>query len=324
MKHYFLFIFVLLFLSCAKVKIEENPLLFFWNEMDKKYVYFDEKHINWDSVKNTVHLYDPDNNSELLSGFSNMMKIIKDWHVWIKTEDMLITCPPYYPDEYYNHVSIYLDRYDANNIIDTDIYKIAQIKNNIVYVEIKTFSKSSFGIEELIEKYNYSNGIIIDVRNNEGGYRQCALELSHNFIKGAHIVSYDKYKKSHRHDDFTDYKPIYLNGKNQFDDIKLIIIIDNTTYSAANFFVSIMKNFTNAILVGNNTGGGGAQSCTGILPNGWIYSISENPSFDINYKSLEFGIQPDYFVVFGEEQYNEYIKTGLHNQMDFAFNLLNK
>jgi C-terminal processing protease CtpA/Prc len=290
--------------------------------MDKKYVYFGEKHINWDSVRNTIHLYNPDNKTELLSGFSNMMNVIQDRHVWINTGDTLVIYN--YARYYYNYISINVDIYDANNLIDTDVYKIAQLKNNIVYVEVKTFFKSSLGIEDLIKKYNYSNGIIIDVRNNVGGYYQCVLELSSNFIKDNHIVSYVKYKKSHRHDDFTDYNPISLLGKNQFDGIKLIIITDKFTYSATNFFVSIMKKFTNSIIVGNITGGGGALSFTSILPNGWTYSIAENPYFDSNYKSLEQGIEPDHLVIFGEEQYEEYGETRLHSQMEFAFNLLNK
>ncbi|MDR1897296.1 MAG: hypothetical protein LBR10_10960 [Prevotellaceae bacterium] len=319
---YCLFICGLLFISCSQIRIEENPLLFFWEEMDKKYVYFEEKQINWDSVKNTLHLYNPDNDSDLLSGFTSMINTIKDGHVWIATDETVIT---FYDSEYYNNPVMELDIYDAGNLIDTDVYTIAQLKNNTVYVAIKTFLKpSSSAVTELVNGYNYSNGIIMDIRNNTGGYIECVLDLASCFIKGNHNVLYTRHKKSRKHDDFTDYKPISVVGKNLFGDVKLVIITDKRTYSAPNSFVSIMRNFTNTVLVGNKTGGGGAQSCRSILPNGWGYSISENPHFDVNFKSLEPGVEPDYLIVFGEQQYDEYQETGIHCQMEFAFQLLNQ
>jgi len=75
---YFLSIFILLFFSCTRIEVEDNPLYFFWEEMDKKYVFFEEKQIDWDSVRRTLHKYDPDIRSELVSGFSSMISPLKD------------------------------------------------------------------------------------------------------------------------------------------------------------------------------------------------------------------------------------------------------
>jgi hypothetical protein len=335
-----LVISLLFHISCSRVDIEENPLLFFWNEMDRRYVFFEEKHINWDSVKNTLHLYNTNDDSELLYAFRKMTGILNDNHVWVhwanqssvsdtKMMDMSNDdvdgndeYDPYSLDYNYNRSDIDLEKYSASNIITIgNEYKIAQLQSNIVYLEMCSFVNSS-SVIELLKNYNYTKGIIIDIRRHGGGSVNDLLETSSCFIKGTHNVLYVKYKKSRRHDDFTDYRPISIAGKNKFDETNLLIIIDAGTYSAANLFTSILKNLTNAVLVGNKTGGGGAIGNRGILPNGWIYSISENKYYDSEFGLLEFGVQPDYLIVYAKEEDDEFMITGYHNQMDFAFSYL--
>ena len=126
------------------------------------------------------------------------------------------------------------------------------------------------------------------------------------------------------HNDFTDFYSITLLGIGYFSNAKLVMITDSGTYSTANSFVSIMKNFANILIIGGKTGGGGATSSEGVLPNGWLYSISVDPKFDINHLSLENSIEPDYQVEFGQAEAELYHQTKIHSQMEYAFSILNK
>ena len=314
---YVLYIFILLSLSCAKIEVEDNPLYFFWEEMDRKYVFFEEKQIDWNSVRSTLHRYDPNNTTDLVAGFTSMIEPLKDRHVWVSSEEETIT---YNPDANYFFSTVNLNFYSTGKIEENDFYTIAQLPGGIVFVELNSFLKPFPYFEWTIKEYDYSNGIIIDIRHNSGGYLPNALDLAFNFISGKRTVLYQKFKNGRGHNDFTGFKPLSLEGSNRFPDTRIVLLADIMTYSAANLFASVMKEFTGAVLVGAKTGGGGASSILDVLPNGWAYSISQNASFDAAYRSLEQGVSPHYEVLFDKEQYEE--EKPRHNQMEFALKLL--
>jgi len=160
----------------------------------------------------------------------------------------------------------------------------------------------------------------MDIRHNDGGFTKNVLELASNFISGRHTVLYQKFKNGRGHNDFTDFKPVSLEGNNRFPDTKIVLLVDRMTYSAPNTFASVMKDFTGAVLIGDKTGGGGAASLKDVLPNGWTYSISQNACFDSAYRPLEPGVSPHYQVLFDMEQYEN--QKPRHNQMEFALQLL--
>ncbi|WP_346862278.1 S41 family peptidase [uncultured Draconibacterium sp.] len=316
-----IFIFVST-ISCVKVEVEENPLLFFWEEMDKKYVYFEEKKVDWDSIKIEIQFLVPNIEEELITGFEKMIYPLNDRHVSVNLgEDIYITSPS---KEKYFHYNLLADlsRYGAKEIIDFDRIDCAQLDNRIVYIRLYSFKYYIPDFYSILKPYNYDNGLILDIRNNAGGKESVMLDLAANFITGKQTVFYKKNKNGYGHNDFTDYKAIEMEGINRFSGIDIVIITDYWTYSSANLFASLMQNCTSAILVGNNTGGGGANPTDGILPNGWNYSISQNPYFDSNHKSLELGVEPDYKIAFGEEEYQKYTKTQIHPQLEFAYHLL--
>jgi C-terminal processing protease CtpA/Prc len=309
-------------ISCVEVEIEENPLLFFWEEMDKKYVFFEEKQVNWDSIKTEIQFLNPNNKEELITGFEKMIYPLEDRHVSVGFgEDIYIT-PPQKKKFFHSYLLNDLSRYGAVQIIDSDGFERAQLNNKIVYVRPYTFKYYVPEFYNTLRTFNYDNGLILDIRNNQGGLESAMLDLAANFISGKQTVLYVKNKNGYGHNDFTDYNVIELEGSNRFPGINIVVITNNWTYSAANLFASIMQNCTNAILVGDTTGGGGANVTGGTLPNGWDYSISQNPYFDINHKSLEPGTEPDYKIAFGEEEYQKYTKTQIHPQLEFAYHLL--
>lgn len=311
---------VIVLCGCTQIEVEENPLLFFWEEMDKKYVYFEEKNINWDSIRDIAVQYNYLDTTELKLGFNAMIQPLKDRHVWVNNGNQVIK----YSVINYNYEWFDLDHYSENNIFENKYIYISQLANEIVYIWLKSFMTYYPDLEKSLSTYNYNNGIIIDVRNNSGGAQTAFLDFASNFIDGEQIVLYQKSKNGHGHNDFTDYTPIKVEGSNSFQGIETVVIADKPTYSAAHLFVAVMKSFTNSIIVGDTTGGGGAYSVLGILPNGWSYSISQQPVFDKNFHSLEPGIKPHYLIPFGKEELTEYFKNQerIHPQMDFAYKLL--
>jgi hypothetical protein len=319
MKKFLPFVIIVI-CGCSQIEVEENPLLFFWEEMDEKYVYFEEKNINWDSIRDIALQYNYLDTTELISGFNAMIKPLKDRHVWVSDGEESMG----YSFRSFNNIIFDLRHYSESNIFINEYIYISQLANDIVYIWPKSFRSYFPDLKETLNTYNYKNGIIIDVRNNSGGALSACLDLASNFIQGEHTVLYQKAKNGHGHNDFTDYTPIKVEGSNSFQGIKTVVIADKPTYSAANLFVSVMKNITNSTIIGNITGGGAAISTHGILPNGWAYSISQQPLFDTNFRSLEPGVEPHYLIPFREEEFQEYISSPerIHPQMDYAYKLL--
>jgi hypothetical protein len=316
----FLPFFILVISGCTQIEVEENPLLFFWEEMDKKYVFFEEKNINWDSIRDIALQYNHLDTTELVNGFNAMIKPLKDRHVWVYNGKELMT----HSVKSYNYVWFKLSHYSKSNVFENKYIYISQLANDIIYIYPKSFMTYFPNLKKMLSSYNFKNGIIIDVRGNFGGTQTAFLDFASNFIDGEQIVLYEKSKNGHGHNDFTDFTPIKVEGSNSFQDVKTVVIADKPSYSAAHLFVAVMKSSTNSIIVGDTTGGGGAYSVLGMLPNGWSYSISQQPKFDRNFHSLEPGVEPHYLIPFGEEDYSEYYSSPdyIHPQMDFAYKLL--
>ena len=54
-----------------------------------------------------------------------------------------------------------------------------------------------------------------------------------------------------------------------------------------------MKDAPYAIVIGDQTGGGGGMPSSNELPNGWMVRFSASPMYDGNMQHIEFGIEPD-------------------------------
>ena len=311
-----------LLFACSKIDVEENPLLFFWEEMDRKYPYFDEKGVDWNKTRTELLSFNPDDNRSLLSGFSMLIDKLKDGHVYVSDSDTLIRYE-YSKDERDFFIIDLKNIYGAYNEYETDAIGIYQFPGEITYVVLKTFMIPLSESEKTLSSYNYENGLIIDLRYNGGGFFGNVLDYSSYFFSGSKILLYQRHKNGRGHNSFTDFRPLTVNGNGKIkEDTDVILLTCAVTYSAANIFTSMMKNLPAVKVAGTKTGGGGAYRTNHhVLPNGWQFSMSEAPSFDTSYKSLESGVEPDYYVPFDEDEFR---KTGRHNKLDYALTLLKK
>ncbi|NMA50560.1 MAG: PDZ domain-containing protein [Mollicutes bacterium] len=134
--------------------------------------------------------------------------------------------------------------------------------NGIGYLKIKVFSKNlNEEVKEVLKAIDESKieKLIIDVRGNIGGYLTQAYNTSMLFLKKDSIIYYLESK-----DGIKAYKDIDDNEKNY----KIAILINKETASAAEIFVSAMKDSYGVYLVGNNSYGKGKVQHTHKLTNG--------------------------------------------------------
>ncbi|MDR0763134.1 MAG: hypothetical protein LBF01_01375 [Bacteroidales bacterium] len=325
---------MLLALFCYGCSIENSDDLFecFWQEMDQKYSYFDEKNVDWNMIYD--YYYGRTRNAsteEYLQVFQEIIDSLRDLHVSMTAQDKIL----YYSDSfteidnYYTGFGNIIYHYGiapSNVHIDAEVnscYSILQLNNNIVYMQYYTsrpkFHTDTF--EQLIKTYSYANGIIIDVKHNGGGMEPIGLISC--FFNGVRTVRYEKHKIGKGHNDFTDYFPIQISGNGIIDEnVPVVILTGKHTYSAANFFVADMKYFPNVTVIGTTTGGGGSPRQTSILPNGWTYTFPCSRSYDIRYNSLEQGVVPHIEIVLTEEMKQEMSQTKIDPVFKVAYQYL--
>lgn len=322
---YFIPIILLGLFSCNLIEETSDPFDFFWTEMDKRYVYFEEKGIDWNAIYATCKpRTQTGNEKDLLRVLQEIIDILQDGHVSISTSDTTLWYDWYNKDE-----ALIADLYRyallPPETID-DTYTVVQLKNNILYIAFATFDLpvDYAKLQHTFSRYSWARGIIIDIRMNSGGYIRSVGEVAACFFAQQRVTYYERHKTGHGHNDFSDYIPITMTGYGLVPEkIPVVILTGSRTYSAANYFAAIMKPLPNVTLMGTRTGGGGSPSFSLIMPNGWRLNYPATPAYDIHRNSIEAGVAPHYTITTTAADVEEMQQTGIHRLMETAYQYLN-
>ena len=272
-----------------------------WQTIDRKYSYFREKNINWDSVYNHYSPQVTPNTSdeELFEVLDSMLYDLRDGHV------NLIA-----PFNFSRNWNWYLD-YPENfsyQVIErhylADDYRIAggmqyRLIDSVGYIYYGSFS-SGFTEEQLDEVFSYlspARGVIVDVRNNGGGSLGLAFRLAKRFAQSERRVLLTREKSGPAHDDFGNELQYSLeSGTRPSCKVPVVLLTNRRCYSATNTFTGVMSQLPSVTIMGDQTGGGGGIPVDFELPNGWRYRFSASQSFIYQNNSLveiEEGVAPD-------------------------------
>ena len=131
--------------------------------------------------------------------------------------------------------------------------------------------------------------VILDLRNNGGGYVSAAGEMLSLWLNGG-----DKYmiEKSIHNNDKTDYVP---RGKNPiFKDTKTIVLINRSTASASEIVAGALKDYQKATIVGMTSFGKGVMQTMLNLSDGGKLKVTTAHWYTPNGSSInKTGIKPD-------------------------------
>ncbi len=175
----------------------------------------------------------------------------------------------------------------------SNIIKSPDKKKNIGYISLNAFSLKSFEDfqESLMDlETKGMDSLIIDLRNNTGGYLNAATNIANLFLeKGEIIYSLENKNKITAFKDETNDKREY----------KIAILVNSSTASAAEILTAALHDSYGAIVVGKTTYGKGKvqtmkyyedsivkyTSAKWLRPNGeCIDEVGIIPDYDINIK----------------------------------------
>lgn len=127
------------------------------------------------------------------------------------------------------------------------------LEDGIGYVDINTFGeKTTNELRETLDQLMAQNprGIVIDLRNNPGGYLTTAVEVSSEFVEDG-VVLYEQ----HGNGDRDEYKAL---GGGRATNIPLVVLINEGSASASEILAGALQDYGRATLVGMQSYGKGS------------------------------------------------------------------
>lgn len=232
----------------------------------------------------------------------------------------------------------------------TAVYTIQSFRNEVIAEGEQDFYAFTDSVFQELNKQNVTN-LIIDIRGNTGGWTANGAHLFSYFIENPQpYINQVETKKS----DNYSFEPLITSEPGYLDTFQLepqenglqhwinypslkidpaqkngfngnsFILIDDMTRSCSAVFSALMRNHTNAIFIGEETGG--CQSRTFGMVMGirlpytglMIYFATAKYVLNVQNKLETKGVVPDYEVL----QLIEAYKKGQDPQMIFAIDLI--
>ncbi len=167
----------------------------------------------------------------------------------------------------------------------------SKIKNNIGILKIDSFTeKTAKQFKKELKSLEDKNvkGLIIDLRDNLGGYISSAGDIASCFLKKGQII-YQLEKKGIR----SEVKDTTKEHKN----IKVVVLVNKNTASSAEVLASALQEQYNAKIVGEKTYGKGSIQKVYTLSNGSSYKYTiENWKTSKGKVVDKKGITPDMII----------------------------
>ena len=121
------------------------------------------------------------------------------------------------------------------------------------YIRIKSFGETTYpelliALAKLSQE-RFSN-LVIDLRDNAGGYLNSAVQMANEFLPNNKLIVYTQGRKSPRQDYRSD-------GRGSYQNIPLIVLINEGSASASEIFAGAMQDNDRATVIGRRSFGKG-------------------------------------------------------------------
>ncbi|MDP1845239.1 MAG: S41 family peptidase [Candidatus Moranbacteria bacterium] len=145
---------------------------------------------------------------------------------------------------------------------------------------------------------NKSRGIILDLRNNPGGYLESAVDVSSKFIPEGNVVVSEEDRNSEK----IDYK---ARGGDILEGIPVVVLVNSGSASASEITAGALHDNLGSLLIGKKTFGKGSVQQLEKLSGGSNLRVTVARWLTPNGEYImEKGISPEIEVDFTEDDYN--------------------
>jgi carboxyl-terminal processing protease len=132
----------------------------------------------------------------------------------------------------------------VSGVISSDNIGIITLRNFGLGIET-TFA----GYVDQIKSANVK-GVILDLRNNPGGYLDSAARLAGHFLNSGEVVAKINYAGKR-------YDEVKSSGEGELVDIPIVVLVNKGTASASEILAAVLSEKAGAVLIGEKTFGKG-------------------------------------------------------------------
>lgn len=285
-----------------------------WSDFDQNYSHFGSKGVDWDAIRTQ---YRPDFLSELtiaefLDRIAPLLAELMDLHVslWDPNGDPVET---YSRPGARNYLANYTFDYFPNGVSKLNgKYPLRHgwMEDNIAYIGIESFSSDAwdgltFGeLDDLFGMYADANGMIVDVRRNNGGSEDIAKAIAGHFTDTK--VTYGYHKDRIPGDDHNAFGDAVAHELDPADNARflkpVVVLIGEVNMSSAEWFILMMLQCEPVELtIGETTRGSSGNPQEFSLSNGISYLIPSWIAYQWDMTEIEdVGIDPNWPIAAGD------------------------
>lgn len=188
-------------------------------------------------------------------------------------------------------------------------------ENNIEVISISHFSQETAKVftarvnEMLV---NQPRGLILDLRNNPGGYLDIAVDIASHFVEDQPIV-YEVFSDGRR-------ETYRSTGRADLKDMKVAVLVNGGSASASEILAGALQDYKLATLIGEKTFGKGSVQQLRNFDDGSALKLTVAEWLTPNERAIDgVGIEPDQAVALSQEDDEQ----GRDPQMDAAIQWIN-
>lgn len=127
------------------------------------------------------------------------------------------------------------------------------VNDEVGYIELNKFGETTYqemmvGLAAL--SHQGMKRLVVDLRGNTGGYLGAAIQIVNEFLPKGQMIVYTEGAHS-------KYAAEYANGRGRFQDIPMVVMIDESSASASEIFTGAIQDNDRGLVVGRRSYGKG-------------------------------------------------------------------
>lgn len=156
------------------------------------------------------------------------------------------------------------------DITTKSVSAVYMLNDTTGYIRIKSFGERTYA-EMLAGLYDLSTqnfkSLVIDLRDNTGGYLQAATQMVNEFLPKNRLIVYTEGRKSPR----ANYRS---DGRGSFQDLPLVVLINEGSASAAEIFAGAIQDNDRGTIIGRRSFGKGLVQKQIEFPDGSMVRLT--------------------------------------------------
>lgn len=188
----------------------------------------------------------------------------------------------------------------------------------LAYIKISNFNSDTADLflkaqKEIIR--GARRGVILDLRNNPGGFLETAVDVASAWVNGK-VVLIEKRVNA-------PDKQYFGNGQSFFADLPTVVLINAGSASASEIVAGALQDYKLGFVIGEKSFGKGSVQDLKELPDGSSVKLTVARWYTPNDKSIDLeGIHPDEEVKMSEEDFSADRDPQLDRAVEYLQNIL--